>query len=660
MFLLAAGLLVSCSSWAQNAPVPPPATVPLARPAAPRGVNVLVVALDDEVVVVPEAPPLAGALPDPPAPDVPLTAITPARFDAWQPVWRVFAKKEKPDPRFLPNPEAPSQAPILSRSGTALPGNASPGANPLFGTSGQSLERPSIPAGRGLLAALPLARALGGLGYANVQTTSPGGAILSRALGEKRLLPGTLTALRDALKSMQSAAKLPERLRKGSLALATSRANNAACAIGQATGYRAVVALYVAPFENGVSSYSVVLSDSTNEKAEPLLWNESARDEATARDIAAATGAALLDKAMDTWTPASPSALKTLADVHLARARAAGVEGDLNGVQDEVARVLTLDATRADALVLLGDLLAPTDLAGAAAAYKRALALNGRDGATFEKMAIAYAGASAPDWPRALEAGQKALGLGTDTANLRIAMARAQFGRADLFRSAPRAPLIYKAEDAEAEAQNHLDRALQLSPDNSEALRLLARALMTSGRTTEAVQTLDRVVPLFPKDADLQRQYANALLALGDRKEDAFVAYSRLLKLSANSPSVDSISYTALAQGFDEHVFSLGKSSRQLADGVATASIARESAFLQLARLKSDMADAESTIALMRVPPGFSKTAATARVFAASLMVQSLEAHQTFLDTGQDVYRSRAGEFYRQAVAQLNMARNAK
>ncbi|BCM91391.1 hypothetical protein IAD21_03263 [Abditibacteriota bacterium] len=666
----------SAQSKPPVAPAPVPVVAPVARPAsAVRGVNILIVALDDATTVaidvpVLNAPPLTGTVPNalPIVPDVPLTAITPTRFNGLRPEWRAFAKKkeEKPDPRFLPLPEPPSRAPILSGGSTyatpapipRLPNGTDTNVTTIPAPLPLVPARPVAPAGRALLAALPLARALNGLGYTDVQATGPDGSLIARALGERRLSPGTVATLREALMSLQGATKLPTGLRKATIDVSTKRATDAAAAIGQATGYRAVVALYVSPFADGASPYAVVLSDSVSETGEPLLWSETSADEVSARDTGATTGAALLDKSLDKWSPAGPTAMRALADSHLDKARAAGVAGNLNLARDEITRAIALDATRADAYVLLGDLLAPTDLTGAAVAYKRAVDLNSKDGATYEKIAIAYANTPVPDWPRALEAGKKALAAGVDTANLRIAMARAQFGRADLFRGGDR---VYKAEDAEAEAQIHLDRALQLSPDNPDALRLLARALISSGRMTEAVQTLDRVIPLFPKDIDLQRQYAQSLMSLGDRKEDTFVAYSKLWKLSATSlPSVDSISYSALIEGFDEHVFNLGKSARLLSDGVATGSIARESAFLQLSRLKADMGDAEDTITTLQVPAGFSTTAATARQFAATLMDQALEAHQTFLDTGQVLYRSRAAELYRQAVAQLNVARNAK
>ena len=622
----------------------------------------LIVTLDD----APDAAPvdgMTGTAPSsaaPLAPDVPLTAVSPARFDGLRVELRALAKKtRKPDTRFDKVPEPPSQFPQVS-GGSTRPTPASPRPNALdpFANPAPLLPaRPTLPPGRATLAAIPLARALTGLGYLGVQTTPADGNLIARALGDGRLSPGTLANLRAALKSLQSATKLPEALRKTSLQVAVNRATDAACAVGQATGYRAVVALYVAPFDGGASPYTAILSDSVRETGEPLVWSETAPNEAAARDTGAATGAALLDKSLAAWVPVAASP-KSLADAHLDKARAAGATGDLTRAQDEITRATTLDPTRADAYVLLGDLLAPTDLGGAAAAYKRALALNGKDGATFEKVAIAYANAPVPDWPRALENGKRALALGRDSAGLRIALARADFGRADLYRHADR---VYKAEDSEAEAQTNLDRALQLSPDNPDALRLLARAMLVSGRVTEAVSTLDRLVPLFPKDADLQRQYASALLTLGDRKEDAYAAYARLWKLTANTtPSVDSLTYAVLIEGFDEHVFSLGKSARQLSEGVAAGAIARESAFLQLARLKSDMTDAEATIAALRVPTGFSTTAATARRFAASLLGQALEAHQTFLDTGQDVYKTRAAALYRQAVDQLNTARNAR
>ena len=704
---------------APTAPIAAPATGMVAAPVvAKKSINVLIIAMDDESTVVTEAPsiPVEVETPlTPPStitPDVPLTGVTPTRFQTVQSVWRALAlKKPKATPTpVLPLPEfskgnTPDGGSIVGLGIPVTPQSAQPGvttttpgavqgAGPLPGS------RPVTPPGRSLLAALPLARALNGMGYADAQATSLDGAVLVRAMGEKRLSPVTLSKLLEAMKSLDGATRLPQALRQTSISVATSRAKDAAASVGQATGYRAVIAIYMPPFADGSSTYTLLLSDSAKETGEPIVWSEAGANEETARQTGAGTGAALIDRALLNWTPVAGNNARLLADAHFASAREKAATNldaaqdellrvialdparpdiapfkktladarlarakekaatDIAGAQNDLAQAVALDPTRADLYMAQGDLLASTNnMIGAAQAYRRASEINSKDGTVYEKVAISYANATPPDWPRALEAGKKALALGTDTANLRIAMARAQFGRADLFRAAN---VAYRADDAETEAQNHIERALQLSPNNPDALRLLARSFLASGRTAEAAQTLSRVTTIFPKDAVLQEQYAQALVTIGDRKADAFAAYAKLWKMTANTtPIVDDITYATLIEGFDERVFSLGKTAGQLSDSVAAGNIARESGFLQLTRLKADMSDAEMAITSLQVPGVYSMTAATARQFAAGLMTQSLEAHQNFLDSGQDTYRTRARDLYKQAVAQLNSARNA-
>ena len=674
-------LLFSRGGFAQTAAAPPAPfalTPQPAQPAKTRTVSILIIALDDPATVggaatgteagtatLPEAPPLTAA---PPMTNVPLTALPPEPMSwhgapaPWN--WSVLAKKAppKPDPRFLPVPDPPSNVSpdLLFHPGAVSPapnGNAANNSAP--NTIGAppaptGFARPVAPAGRGLLAALALRRALAGWGYANVETAAPDSNLIARALGDNRLAPNTLPLLRSALQDLAAAPALGEAQRTAAIGKATQSANDAASALGQATGYRAVVAVYMGALAGGKAPFAVVLSDSARESGEPLVWSESAATEDAARESGATTGAAMLDKSLRQWPLTAPLSPKALADVHLDRARAAGAAGNLRLAQDEVVRVTALDPTRADAYTLLGDLLAPTDLPGAVAAYRKATQINQKDGQSYAKIAVALINSPRPDFPRVLEAGKQAIAGGADTPEVRVAMAQAQFGRADLFRRANR---IESAEDAEADAQTHLDRALQLAPNNSDALKLMARALITSGRTLEGVQVLDRVAPLYPKDIDLQYQYANALLSVGNRKEDAFVAFSRVWKARGQAVSgIDDSSAQLLAQGFDEHIFALGKSARQLSDGVAGGSIAREAAFLQLARLKSDMNAAADAIALLRP----TASASVARNFAAQLMSQSLENQQTFLDTGQPTYRNRAAELFRQSVAQLNAARLAR
>lgn len=671
--VVAGTFLLATNTFAQTTPAP---TFALSTaPSRTQRVSVLLIALDEASGTFAPAGglPLPGAplTPDtaPPVADVPLTAVplAPANWNPSEPPlgvrWSISLRKsrpKKPDTRFLPVPDPPSNLTTDGVFGGGKAASTPPAAGTTtstFNTLPAPLDPPRLvaPVGRSLLAAISMRRALVGLGYANIEAVSPDSNLVMRALGDRRLASGTISTLKGALQNLASATALPEAGRADAIKTATQTAGDAASALGQATGYRAVVAVYVGPLADGKAPFSVVLSDSAREVGEPIVWDETAKDETSARETGAATGAALLDKSLRLWPAPSPSAAKTLADAHFARAKGAGEAGNLVLAQDEVTRVLTLDPSRADALLLLGDLLLPTDLSGAIGAYKRATQINGKDGESYARLAMALINAPNPDFPGVLKAGKQAIAGGADSAALRVAMARAEFGRADLLHRADR---LDSAEDAEADAKTYLDRALELAPNDPNALKLMARALITSGRVAEGVQTLDRVAPLYPKDIDLQFQYARALLTLPKRREDAFVAYARVWKaLGPRAANLDDLSAALLSQGFDQRVFALGKSGRQLSDGVAGGSIARETAFLQLARLKTDMADAGDAIAMLRPPSTSASGAAIARSFAASLMSQSLENQQTFLDTGQEQYRTRAGDLFRQAVAQLNVAR---
>jgi hypothetical protein len=186
----------------------------------------------------------------------------------------------------------------------------------------------------------------------------------------------------------------------------------------------------------------------------------------------------------------------------------------------------------------------------------------------------------------------------------------------------------------------------------------LARKLVEARRFDEAAQTLDRVAPRYPKDLEIQTQYAAALTGQIGREEDAFVAYAKVWKLSGiKNVDVDALTYRALAQGFDLRVRNLGKSAIQLTTGVANGALPREDALLQLTKLKEDMSSAENAINVLRAPASIAPDGPASRVFAADLMNQALEAQQIYLETGQDLQRSRGGQLANQAVARLNAAR---
>jgi tetratricopeptide (TPR) repeat protein len=227
-----------------------------------------------------------------------------------------------------------------------------------------------------------------------------------------------------------------------------------------------------------------------------------------------------------------------------------------------------------------------------------------------------------------------------------------------LFRRAER---TRQTEEAEADARRHIERALELAPGDPTAVSVLVKNLIENRRFDEALQTLDRVAPRFPRDVQLQTLYALALGSRVDsgREEDAFVAYSRVWKLSGQvGVDVSETDYRRLAQGFDLRVANLGKSASQLANGVANGAVTPTSALLQLTRLKEDMSAAEAAINIIRPPASVNPEAVNGRIFAADLMNQALEAYQTYLDVGgQEIYRSRGLDLHRQSIARINAAR---
>ena len=642
---------------ATTAPAAPAAPAPtVAAPVAPA-INILLLALDE--LPAPDALLPAPILPAPPDANAITPAITPARWNEMgSPFWQFQAQKKpprlteddlfrmEPDPRALLPPgrtQPAARGAITDLAPVPLPDNpANRGA----------LAPSTAPPGRAQLAAVSLRRALLSLGWGDVLPTAPDAAAISRAVGERRLSARALHELKIATAQLI----LPD---AAPLAQTTARATAAASRVGQALGYRAVVVFYIAPptTKDGAqnAAFSFVLADSARETGEAILDDERGASEIALREAGASTAAALLDRALRSWPETSRADRTALAQKHLENARAALDAGDVERAQDELNQTVALDTSRGEPYVLLGDLLANSDPLGAATAYRRAVELNARDGATWAKIAVAYTTGTVPDWPRALEAARKALESNYDSVPLRVAMATAQFGRADLFRKAER---LDRAEDAEFDARKHLDRALELAPDDPLAVRLLARKLVEARRFDEAAQTLDRVAPRYPKDLEIQSQYAAALTGQIGREEDAFVTYARVWALSGvRSVDVDALTYRALAQGFDLRVRNLGKSAVQLTTGVANGALPREDALLQLTKLKEDMTSAENAIGVLRAPNSIAPDAAASRVFAADLMNQALEAQQIYLETGQDLQRSRGGQLAAQAIARLNIAR---
>lgn len=593
-------------------------------------------------------------------PVAPVGAITPAKFAVpWGVETRVLAQK-KPDKDAKLFRLEPDHTGAAARVPQRPEGAPAPNPVPFM-----TAPVVSSPTGAAQMAALTLRRALLNTGFPDVMSVGPDSTAISRVVGERRLTPRVLEALRLTLRQLQENPTGKPDLRAGVLAAAR---------VGQAVGYRTVIVLAVAPSgtpapgapaQGGAGAameqagFSLLLVDALREVGEPLLYDEKGVDLASLREAAASTGAALIEKSVRSWPVGSGTADRAqLARRHYMTAQAALEAGSMEEAQDFLNQSITLDSTRGEAYILLGDVLQKLDPAGAAVAYRRAVELNARDASTWAKIATGSTTSTPPDWPRALDAARRALALGHDTVTLRVAMATAQFGRADLFRKADR---LEKAEDAEFEARQHLDKALEQGPEDPNVVRLLTRQLIAQRQYEVAVQTLDRVAPRYPRDIEIQTQYANALSRMEGREEDAFITSSRVWKLSGQrAVDVDIVVYRRLAEGFDRRLFNLGKSASQLTTGVANAALPREAALLQLTRLVEDMEAASVAINVLRPPVGVTADVAGARTFAADLMNQALEKHQAYLETGQEIFRVRALELYRQAVGQLNIARSAK
>jgi tetratricopeptide (TPR) repeat protein len=633
--------------------------------------------------------------------------------------YRGVSKKEKPKKAdkdaglFLPLPEPPTSPVYIDRSRN--PQGAAPTAgdvSPDVAAPSSALELPSTlpipqvpdtsplllpasepvatkPPGVAQAAAAPLRRALLRAGYTDVLTTAPDGSAIQRALNSRRLHTRTLDSLQNSVANLvrttlaapQAGAATPTQdaapAQSATDETALAPVIQTAARVGQALGYRAVLVLGVVP-NAGVAniappstlqgtanaatgtgaSYSLLLVDAYRDQGELIIFDETGAGEMERHEAAAATGAALVSKNVQGWPEISLLDKAQLANKYLADARALLAANDVATAHEKLNQVIALDPNRAEAHLLLGEALESSDPSASMNSYQRAVGLNPKDGETWAKMAIGFATSPTPDWPRAVDAGRRALAAGYDTAGLRQALATAQLGRAELFRKADR---INSAEDAEVEARVHLDRAMELAPEDPGVARLIAKQLVQSGRYREAVRTLDRIAIQYPDDVEIQTQYATSLLEMGGREEDAFVAYARVWKLGGQrTVPVDAARYRKLSNGFDLRLSSLGKRSAQLAAGVAQNTMPRESALLQMTRYQEDMEAAITAIKVLQ-PQSLRQGDAihASRIFAADLMSQALEAYQLYLETGQEIYRGRANEMHRQAIISLNAARTA-
>lgn len=441
----------------------------------------------------------------------------------------------------------------------------------------------------------------------------------------------------------------------------------AAARLGQALDYRAVVLLAVIPAPaaslpsltlNKTATYALLVADSLRGTGETVVFDEDGADTLKMNEDAAEVGGAAMQKILASWQALTIADRAQRIDDYLSAARAALQRGDAEAVRLAAGQALALDATRSEAHILMGDALQASEPVAAVTAYRRALGTQrGGDGALWAKIALAYA--NAKDWPSTLKAAGEALKARHDSAALRLAMATAQFGRATLFRAADR---IERAEEAEFQAREHLDRARELTTDDPgvalNIARLHAEQLVARKQFREALRTLDVIAPQHPNDIRLQSAYAAALSERPGRGGEAFAVWARVWKLTgAQAVPFSARAYRRVAEGFDEYAADLAMRATRLTAEVANGRLPREAALLQIARLAEDMDRAAEAVKIM-MPAGRNADAIhAARLFAADLLDQAFDQHRVYLETGDDAYRARAIDLHRQAVLQLNSAR---
>lgn len=631
---------------ARDVPAPAPAVPELPVMAEPEEEN----AAEPPAILLPPPP---AARPRVPAAEMEAPGITPAAFHGKGfsdgPLWRALAQIGAIAPMTPPRP-----APARPENGRLIPGL------PDISLPGdEEVEMPSRrPAGRAQLAAAPLRRSLNALGLRDVLTTPLDGSTIIRSVMAGRLSTRVLDSLRfstgQMLESLNANANpdVPSPM----FVQARQKAIQAASRIGLSLGYRAVVVLALT--KDG--QYSYLLVDTTQESGETFFVPANGATQVVRDQTAAASAANTLSARLVAWTPFTSGDRAQRIEAHMSAAQIAIENNDLATTQDQLNQVVSLDPSYTAAYILLGDALQNSDPIGAAKAYQRAAEINTRNGAVWSKIALVHTMSNPPDWIRSLSAANKALQLGFDSANLRTAMAASEFGRADLLR---RRGLPDQAEDTELIARRHLDRARELAPDDPEVAagvsRLMAKYLLDQKRYKEAVQALDLLAIQYPDDLQTQTMYARALEGQNTRLEDLFLAWARVWKLSGESEVLlDATRYGRIADGFDQRMVNISKNVFQMTSGVATGALLRETAILQTARSLTDLTETVTALRLMRPPVGRSSSDAhVSRLFAADLMQQAMEFYSQFLETGQEISRTRAVDLHRQAIESLNDAR---
>jgi tetratricopeptide (TPR) repeat protein len=173
----------------------------------------------------------------------------------------------------------------------------------------------------------------------------------------------------------------------------------------------------------------------------------------------------------------------------------------------------------------------------------------------------------------------------------------------------------YLAESKLTDAANALDKALAVTPEDPEALKLFASIKGQQGQTEEALATLKKLIAVNPEDGESIQLIANILVSQG-REEEAQSYIDRL----PEGTGVDPNAYLNLgieqynANSFDEALAYFDKAVAQNANN-ADAYYYRGLAYLAKGETAPAKADFEKLVELAPDHP----RAAEAREFIAAL-----------------------------------------
>ncbi|MEO6906380.1 MAG: hypothetical protein ABI210_00685 [Abditibacteriaceae bacterium] len=530
--------------------------------------------------------------------------------------------------------------------------------------SPSSIDVSDRPPGQAQMIAAPLRRILVGAGSTDVLNTAMDGPSMVRAINSARLSPRVIATARGVLRHIEqeilqspgTPVEIPASLQQDAI--------TAFARIGQAMGYRVVVAVAAPPSVPPGSPRALLLMVDCEQETGQIIPISVPGQTNNAQDtdnVAAAAGALLLPRL--SVLPPSSSATKTaLAAKYLQAAKDAAAKDDLPAAQDYINQVVGLQPNNADAFVTLGDLLQKAAPQAATTAYSRALDITPTNGPLWSKLAFTYTMGDKPDWPSALDAAQHALDAGYDSAMLRTVMASAQFGRAAIFTKAGRSD---DADIANRLAKDYLARATRLAPQDSSAnadvSKLMAQNLISNGQFNEAASALDLAARQYPDDVDLQKLYAIALSGADNRKEDAFVAWANVWGLRGDDAvQLDADRYKSLADGFDKHIFNLAKAASMLTSSAANGTIPASSALSQVQRYATQIKSAMDALHAMRPPAGrLSTEVQVQRLIAGDLFSQAVQSYVLYLQNGDQNVLANGGQLHFKAIDALNNARKA-